>query len=219
MMKDLQKMGGIAALYAGAAYIVGMIGFLLVVGWPDDPVQQVAVLVNNQVSLHILYLIVYQVWAVFLVVLTLALYERLKADSPAMMQTATAIGIIWATLVIASGMIFNIGMDNVADLYGEDPTQATTVWLAIESVSNAIGGGNEILGGLWVLLISWVALQAGGLPKALNYLGIAIGAAGILSALPGLGDVGLFFGLVQIVWFIWVGIVMLRASPRVTAEG
>jgi hypothetical protein len=219
MMKDSQKMGGIAALYAGAAYIVGMMGFLLVVGWPDDPVQQVAVLVNNQVSLHILYLIVYQVWAVFLVVLTLALYERLKADSPAMMQTATAIGIIWATLVIASGMIFNIGMDNVADLYGEDPTQATTVWLAIESVSNAIGGGNEILGGLWVLLISWVALQAGGLPKALNYLGIVIGAAGILSALPGLGDVGLVFGLVQIVWFIWLGIVMLRGSPRATAEG
>ena len=30
-MKDLQKMGGIAALYAGAAYIVGMVGFLSVV--------------------------------------------------------------------------------------------------------------------------------------------------------------------------------------------
>jgi Domain of unknown function (DUF4386) len=212
-MKNLQKMGGIAALYAGVAFIVGMLGFLLVVGWPDDPVQQVAVLVNNQVSLHILYVIVYQVWAVFLVVLTLALYERLKADSPAVMQTATAIGIIWATVVIASGMIFNIGMDKVVDLYGEDPAQATTVWLVIESVSDAIGGGNEILGGLWVLLISWVALQSRGLPRALNYLGIVIGAAGILSALPGLGDVGLIFGLVQIVWFIWVGIVMLRGGP------
>ena len=212
-MKNLQKMGGIAALYAGVAYIVGMLGFLLVVGWPDDPVQQVAVLVNNQVSLHILYVIVYQVWAVILVVLTLALYERLKADSPAVMQTATAIGIIWATVVIASGMIFNIGMDNVVDLYGEDPAQATTVWLVIESVSDAIGGGNEILGGLWVLLISWAALQSRGLPRALNYLGIVIGAAGILSALPGLGDVGLIFGLVQIVWFIWVGIVMLRGGP------
>jgi hypothetical protein len=212
-MKNLQKMGGIAALYAGVAFIVGMLGFLLVVGWPDDPVQQVAVLVNNQVSLHILYVIVYQVWAVFLVVLTLALYERLKADSPAVMQTATAIGIIWATVVIASGMIFNIGMDNVVDLYGEDPAQATTVWLVIESVSDAVGGGNEILGGLWVLLISWAALQSRGLPRALNYLGIVIGAAGILSALPGLGDVGLIFGLVQIVWFIWVGIVMLRGGP------
>jgi hypothetical protein len=212
MMKNLQKMGGIAAMYAGIAYIVGMIGFLLVVGWPDDPVQQVAVLVNNQVSQHILYLIVYQIWAVFLVVLTLALYERLKADSPAMMQTATAIGIIWATVVIASGMIFNIGMDNVVNLYGKDPAQATTVWLVIASVCDGLGGGNEILGGLWMLLISWVALQAGRLPKALNYLGIVIGAAGILSALPGLGDAGLIFGLVQIVWFIWLWVVMLRGS-------
>ena len=216
-MKTLQKFGGIAALYAGVAYIVGMLGFLLVVGWPDDPVQQVAVLVNNQVVQHMLYLIVYQVWAIFLVVLTLALYERLKADSPAMMQIATAIGIIWATLVIASGMIFNIGMDNVVDLYGKDPAQATTVWLVIVSVCDGIGGGNELVGGLWVLLISWAALQAGGLPKALNYLGLVIGAAGILSALPGLGDVGLIFGLVQIVWFIWLGIVMLRSNPRATA--
>ncbi len=216
-MKTLQKVGGFAALYAGAAYIVGMMGFLLVVGWPDDPVQQVAVLVNNQISLHILYIIVYQVWAVFLVVLTLALYERLKVDSPAMMQTATAIGIIWATVVIASGMIFNIGMDNVVNLYGKDPAQATTVWLVIESVCNGIGGGNEILGGLWMLLISWVALQARGLPKTLNYLGIVIGAAGILSALPGLGDVGLIFGLVQIVWFLWLGIVMLRGSTSAAA--
>jgi hypothetical protein len=217
MMKNLQKMGGIAALYAGAAYIVGMIGFLLVVGWPDDPVQQVAVLVNKQVSQHILYLIVYQVWAVFLVVLTLALYERLKADSPARMQTATAIGIIWATLVIASGMIFNIGMENVVNLYGKDPAQATTAWVVIESVCNGIGGGNEILGGLWMLLVSWAALKARGLPKVLNYLGIVIGAAGILSALPGLGDAGLIFGLAQIVWFIWLGIVMLRGSTSAAA--
>jgi Domain of unknown function (DUF4386) len=213
-MKNLQKMGGFAALYTGVAYIVGMLGFLLVVGWPDDPVQQVAVLVNNQVTQHILYLIVYQVWAVFLVVLTLALYERLKADAPAMMQIARAIGIIWATLVIASGMIFNIGMDNVVSLYGTDPARATTVWLAIESVCTGIGGGNEMLGGLWMLLISWAALQAGGLPKVLNYLGLGIGAAGILSALPRLGDAGLIFGIGQIVWFVWLGIIMLRQSPR-----
>lgn len=211
-MKNLQQMGGIAALYAGVAYIVGIVGFLLVVGWPDDSVRQVAVLVDNQVSLHILYLIVYQVWAVFLVVLSLALYERLRAGAPATMQAATAIGLIWATLVIASGMIFNVGMDNVATLYAEDPARATTVWMAIESVNNAIGGGNEILGGLWMLLINWAALQSRGLPRALNYLGIVTGAAGVLSALPGLAGAGLVFGLLQIAWFIWLGLVMVRSS-------
>ena len=215
-MKTFQKFGGFAALYAGIAYIVGMIGFILVVGWPDDPLQQVNVLVNHQVAQHILYFVVYQIWAVVLVVLTLALYERFKASSPAMMQIVTALGIIWATLVIASGMIFNIGMDTVVNLYGKDPAQATTVWLVIESVTNGIGGGNEIVGGLWMLLISWVALQAGGFPKALNVLGIVVGVAGILSALPGLGNVGLIFGLVQIVWFIWLGIVLLRDNPPAT---
>ena len=217
MVKSLQKMGGIAALYEAAAYVVGIVGFLLAVGWPDDPVQQVAVLVNNQVTMHMLYLISYQAFAIVLVGLALALYQRLETGSPAIMQIATAIGMIWATVVIASGMIFNIGMDNVVDLYGKDPAQATTVWLAIESVCNGIGGGNEILGGLWVLLISWVALQAGRLGKALNYLGVVIGVAGILSALPGLGDLGMIFGLVQIVWFIWLGIVMLRSSPSEAA--
>ena len=108
-------------------------------------------------------------------------------------------------------------MDNVVNLYATDPDQATTVWLAISSVTNGIGGGNEILGGLWMLLISWVALQAGGLHKALNYLGIVVGLAGIISALPGLGEVGLIFGLIQIVWFIWLGIVMLRKNPKVVA--
>ena len=217
MVKSLQKMGGIAALYEAAAYVVGIVGFLLAVGWPDDPVQQVAVLVNNQVTMHMLYLISYQAFAIVLVGLALALYQRLETGSPAIMQIATAIGMIWATVVIASGMIFNIGMENVVDLYGRDPAQATTVWLAIGSVCEGLGGGNEILGGLWILLASWAALQARGLPKALNYLGVVIGLAGVLSAFPGLRALGMVFGLVQIVWFVWLGIVMLRGSTSAAA--
>ncbi len=79
MMKNLQKMGGIAALYAGAAYVVGMVGFLLVVDVSSvvDPVQKVALMVDNLASLYIMHLIIYVVWGVFMVVLSLALYERL----------------------------------------------------------------------------------------------------------------------------------------------
>jgi hypothetical protein len=57
-------------------------------------------------------------------------------------------------------------------------------------------------------------LQAGRLGRALNYLGVVIGVAGILSALPGLGEVGLIFGAVQIVWFVWLGMVMLRGAQE-----
>ena len=220
-MKNLQKMGGIAALYEAAAFLIAMVGFLLVLDTLGvvDPVQKVALLVDNQAFLYILNLIAYVIWGLVMVVLALALYERLKAGSPAMMQIATAIGLIWACVVIASGMVANIGMDTVVALYGTDPAQAVTVWLAIESVADGLGGvGGEILGSTWILLVSWAALRGGELPRALNYFGVAISVAGILSVVPALfGVLGIIFGLGKIVWYIWLGIVMLRGSTSAAA--
>lgn len=122
---------------------------------------------------------------------------------------------IWACVVIASGMVANIGMDTVVGLYGKDPAQAATAWLAIDSVVLGLGGGGgEILGGTWILLISWAALQAREFPKALNYLGVLIGLVGLISVVPVLGELrGLIFGLGQIVWFVWLGIILLRSNP------
>jgi hypothetical protein len=166
-----------------------------------------------------MYLIIYVVWGVFMIVLALALYERLKAGSPALAQTATVIGLIWAAVIIVAGMIHNVGMGNVVDLYDTDSTLAATVWLAIDSVFEGLGGSNEVLGGIWVLLISWAALRAGEFPKALNYLGLAIGVAGIVSVVPALAEYFIYiFALGQIVWFIWLGIVLLRSSESVAAE-
>jgi hypothetical protein len=215
MMIKLRKMGGIAALYLAAAYVVGMVGFLLVVDVSGvvDPVKKVALMMDNQAFLYIMHLLIYVVWAVFLVVLALALYERLKAGSPAIVQTATVFGMIWATVIIASGMIHNIGMLNVVDLYSKDPAQAATVWLAIDSVFAGLGGSNEVLGGIWILLISWAALRTRGLPRVLNYLGVAIGAAGIISVVPALAELFIYiYALGQIVWFVWLGVVMLRGK-------
>ena len=220
-MKNLQKMGGIAALYLGAALLVAMVGFLLVVDTlgVTDPVEKVVQLVENQSFLHILYLISYVIWGIVLVVLVLALNERLKADSPAMMQIATAIGLIWACIVIASGQVTNLGMETVVDLYGKDPAQAATVWMAIDSVANGLGSaGGEILGGTWMLLVSWAALRGRELSSGLNYLGVLVGAAGLLSAIPALFDVFvIIFGLGKMVWCLWLGIVMLRKSPNTAA--
>ena len=218
-MRNLQKMGGIAALYEAAAYIVGMIGFLLVVDVSGvaDPIQKVALIVENQTFLSILHLIVYVIWAVFLVFLVLALYDQLKDGAPALAQAATAFGLVWVVLVLASGTIYNIGMETVANLYVHDPAQAATVWMGIESVSDGLSG-LELVGGMWVILLSWAALRSGDLSKALNYLGVLIGAAGIISVIPGLHDVVMIFGLGQIVWFIWLGIVMLRSQSQAVNE-
>ena len=218
-MNNLQRMGGVAALIEAATFVVGMGLFVTLLDPAGDlePVQQVAFLIDNQAITYIGHLFTYVVAGVFLVVLALALYERLKAGSPAMVQTATAFGLIWAGVVIAAGMVFNIGLGTVVDLYGKDPAQAATVWLAINSVFDGLEGGNVIFGGLWTLLVSWAALRAGGLPKALNYLGVVIGVAGLLTVVPALEVLFFVFGLGGIVWFVWLAIVMFRSSPGVAA--
>ena len=162
--------------------VVAMPYFLLFVKYPSvvDPVEKVALLVGNHGSMRVMYLITYVIFGIVLAVLALALHARLKDGAPALAQAATAVGLIWAVVLVASGMVFNAGMAAVVGLHGTDPAQAVAAWQAIEPVAQGLGGsGGELLGGLWVLLVSVAALRTGALPKVLNWLGVAIGAAGV----------------------------------------
>ncbi len=213
-----QKWGGAAALYEALAYVIGIIGFMLVVNISEisDPVQKVSAMIEHQNLLSLLHLIVYVIWGASLVVLSLALHDRLNGKTSALTRTATAFGVLWSVLVIASGMIYNIGMESVISIHETNPTQAATVWLAIEAVFNGLGGGVEFVGGLWVMLLSAAAMRNGGLPRWFNRFGILVGLAGLITIVPALGEIGgMLFGLTQILWFTWLGISMLSSKTAV----
>lgn len=221
-MLKRQKIGGIAAMIEAATFVIGFVMAATVLSdyttGDPDPGESVAFVLDNQTALYTWYLIILIIFGVALVPLVLALHERLKADAPGLVQTATAFGIIWAGLVLAAGMTAIIGLDTIADLRDTDPTQVEPVWSALDSVQNGLGGGTEIVGGLWVLLISAVALQAGALPRALSCLGIVAGVAGLVTVIPGLESIGAVFGLGLIAWFVWVGISMLRSESSRPAD-
>ncbi|MBN1995158.1 MAG: DUF4386 family protein [Anaerolineae bacterium] len=213
-MNNLQKAGGIAALAHAAAYVVG-IGLYLTVLTPildADPGRYLALLPNYQSLMYVWILIAYWVAGFCMVVVALAIYERLKVGLPAMMQITTVLGLIWAGLIIGSGNLMLHDFGEIVNFYSQDPAQAETVWLALMTVENGITSGNELIGGLWILLLSWAALRVGGFNQALNYLGLVIGVAGIASIVPAFTEVAvMIFGLSMIVWFAWVGIIMLRS--------
>ena len=93
--------------------------------------------------------------------------------------------------------------------------------MALDAVETGIVSGNELVGSLWVLLLSLAALRTGGFPRALNYLGVALGVVGILTGIlafiPAVKDIIMIFGLGMIAWSAWVGIVMLRNRPGAAA--
>ena len=94
-----------------------------------------------------------------------------------------------------------------------DLLQSQVNWQSIAPIAMVLGGaGGELLGGLWVFLISLVANKSKGLPKLLNWLGFLIGVSGLLSIIPLLHDVGMIFGILQIFWLIWLGIVLLKSK-------
>lgn len=222
-MNNLQKIGGLAALLMALAYLVGItLNFtVLDASGIRDSLEKMAFLADNQALLTVWILFIYVIFGVLLVVLALALFERLKATAPGLAQVATAYGLIWAGMVIASGLVYIVGLRAVVEMLGQNPQQAAWTWSVIEVVHEGVGAGIEIPGGLWALLVSLAALRAGVFPRALNYMGVVIGAAGLLTVFPPLYEVTVaVFGLGQIIWWIWMGVVLLRSrsSAAVKAE-
>ena len=122
---------------------------------------------------------------------------------------------------IAAGLVYVF-----VDIFGllsplyvpTNSSQAATVWLAISPVFEVLFERVEVVGGIWVLLVTWGALLARGLQRTLNYLGVVVGMAGALSLFPALEVLGIGFRLGEMVWLTWLGIFVLRTSQSATAR-
>lgn len=214
-MKTLQKVGGISALICAGTYILAL-GLLTTVLTPmaDSALpfdQFIAFFLPNQTIIFIWHFAMYLVNGAFLVLLILALTERLKVSEPTLALIAASFGLLWTGLVFASGFITLYGWETIGILSATDPTQASRLRLVIDTVTIGLDHSDRFLGCLWVLLTSWAALRSGQLAKPLNYLGVVIGVVGIISsAAPALNALGYAFGVGVIVWWIWLGIVLLQ---------
>jgi hypothetical protein len=220
-MKNLLKLGGIGALIGATTNLFALgafSAFLMPNGIGADPLNVgkiVAFLAGNQSFMRIFNIISYLVFGVGLIFLAMALYERLKSGSTVLAQSVSTLGLIYAVVVIMAGTLALSNLDTVVKLYGENPVQAATAWMTLESVETGLGGGGgeTMVNALWLLLISGAALRAKEFPKLLNYFGLVIGAAGIVTVLlPSLLLIAVVYGLGLIFWFIWMGIVLLRGN-------
>jgi hypothetical protein len=217
-LKKLQKIGGICAIFEALIYISAFIVYGGILVYPNanaSAVEQLNFLNENYLTLSILNLISYVLFGIILAILVLAIHQRLKNHSPIYSNLASIFGIIWVGLVIASGMIANIGLNSVHSMGITEPNNAMVIWSSVSIITEGLGGGNEIVGGIWVLLISTIALKEHFFSKPLNILGIIVGIAGILTIYP-LEIFTEIFGVSQIIWFLWIGISMIRKSKIVT---
>ena len=84
------------------------------------------------------------------------------------------------------------------------------MWTSIDTVTNGLGGGNELVGGIWILLVSIAGFASSRLPKWLNSVGVVAAIAGLATVVPAAEAVEMVFGLGSIVWFVGIGVTLLR---------
>lgn len=218
-----QRVGGVASLVAAGTFVFGfaLFGTVLADYTADDldPAGSVEFVVDHQGPLFVWHVVIFVLFGIALIPVALAWLDRLRPEAAVIATPAAALGIIWSTLVIAAGMIANLGIGAIADLHEVEPASAEPVWSTLEVVQDGLGGGNEIVGGLWVLLIGCAAWRTASLPRGASILAVVAGGAGILTVIPALEAFGAVFGLGLIVWFTWSGIVLLRTAEGTAGPG
>ncbi len=210
------RAGAIGGLIAAATFIFGIALFVTSLSDYTEGdatvAESVDFLVSHQTTLFAWYFVIFLVFGVAIIPLARSLRERLVDVSPELADIGAVFAYIWAGLMFATGMTSNIGIAAVADLNETDPAAAEALWSSIATVTDGLGGGNELVGGVWILLVSLAAWSTKRLPRGLNVLGIISASAGLITLVPGLSDVGMIFGLGSIAWFAWAGIVLLRRT-------
>jgi len=212
----LTKAGGLAALACAATYVFGFV-FLVTVfaplgfGTGEIDVSAVVAYIAERPGVMITFnTTIYVLNALALAVLVVALHRRIAKERPDAAALAGAIGLIWATLVLGAGMIAKVAVEHVHAPAG-DPEAAAELWSTLHAVESGLGGGNEIAGGAWILTVSLAALASGVFGRITAGIGAVSGIAGLVTILPPMGEIaGAVFGLGAILWFIVVGIVLLR---------
>jgi len=211
-----QKIGAIAAWYCGLAYILG---FLVLIFWLSplsedglDSLLKLEFLIENKSAYQLWLLFVFLGVGLALLFLVGAIEQLTKPINPYITTISKSLGLIWAGLLIASGMVASIGLNQVENWMGTDKSQALLIWSGIEAVHLGLGGGIELVGGVWVLLLSHNFYKGKIGPIFLHVLGYVTGIFGILTTIPSLESLGAIFGLLQILWFGILGLFLWKES-------
>lgn len=209
---SLTRLGGLAALICAATYLVGfalLVTVLAPLGYGTNEIDAHAVVALIEVRPGILIAwnsTIYILNALALVVLVVALTAVQSHATPELSAVTRGIGLVWATLVLGAGMIANVAVERASQLYPTDPAAAANLWEMLHAVELGLGGGNEVVGGIWVGCASISGFIGRSLARPTVLLGLLTGLGGLTTVVPALGDTaGAVFGLGATSWFLAVG--------------
>jgi Domain of unknown function (DUF4386) len=161
----------------------------------------------------------------FVAVIYLGLYAALRKANRSLMSIALAAGLIGTVLYLVSREA-TFSMLALSKQFEAASTaeQKTILLAAAQTVLTIYNGGcfdvSYVLGGVTVLLVSWVTLRSAVFGRAVAILGIITGILMLLP--PTTGPIGLVVSLVSLlptmVWLVLLAVGFLRLSSSTSRE-
>ena len=192
-----------SAFICAVCYIVG-ITYIAVIApsYAESISNQFTHLLKHPTSMILWYSILYVAFGLSLIILNKSVAIILPKQNNNVFWTFTLkVGDIWSGFVLATGFMmisaihfFQGSTSSETDLY--------VIWQTVYILVQAIGGGIELLGGIWMMMVSIILYRLKLISKFTVLLGIFIGFSGILTIIPILQDLAIVFGVGQIIWFI-----------------
>lgn len=217
----LQRCGGLASIGMALCYFTVALIFFAALSQPEqaEPLLRIQYIDQHQFLVAAGYAIGYLLFGFLLAVMVIAIPQQLPQPRSALVQVSGLFGKVWVVLMMASGMIALTGLERVINLVNTDPDLAVTLFSVMGMMTHALGGGIELVGGLWILLFSLAGLLQQPQKAKLHWLGLLTGSFAILTVFHTLPYLKEAFGLSQLVWQLWFGVVLLRQSQQeITAE-
>lgn len=212
----LQRCGGLASIGMALCYFTVALIFFVFLSQSEqaEPLQKIQYINQHQLLVLAGYAIGYLLFGFLLAVLVIAIPQQLPQPQSALVQVSGLFGKVWVVLMMASGMIALTGLELVSTLVNPDPDLAVTLFHVMGLMTHALGGGIELVGGLWILLFSLAGLQQQPHRAKLHGLGLLTGSFAILTVFHTQPYLKEAFGLSQLVWQLWFGVVLLRQSQQ-----
>ena len=208
----LQKIGGFGSI--GSAFLLAVFLVFLLLVFPRlglvepsdwyDPVRGLDAGSASPTTFFLFNLVVI-LWSIALILVVLALRERMQASAPNLMRIAVIAVSITCALWLAAGLIVIVGISSIVS--AQDASAFRVMMVMYFGLSTA---GDFALG--WaLLLIGWAALKTKGLPRILSCFSVLIGVVLIINFVVH-HPLMMVSMLLSIVFFLWLGIVLLRSK-------
>ncbi|RPJ65805.1 hypothetical protein DRW07_13405 [Alteromonas sediminis] len=212
----LMRYGASAFFGMPICYIVMFLVFGVALSIPPTATvgEKIAFIESQQSLISFAYIAGYLLFGCLLLVAVQATHRRLNMVPSHLLNTASIFGYIWVVLMFGAGMTALVGMNTMLSLNAKGSPYSDTLFYVYTTVTNGLGGGIELVGGMWVLLISLYGLQQAQSEKRLHTVGLVVGTLGILTLFQSVAEIKAAFGLSQIAWFIWMGYVLLKDTTH-----